>query len=122
MFTRGEDDRLGGSRQRLEPGAGAHRGRLMKRAEATNLHERCQVYAQLNQLGPEAKALVQRLDALTAEATMLEEDRILRIVGVRLAQEGLGELFEQLYAAALDGCQVDPGDARRFLQMELADP
>jgi hypothetical protein len=39
-------------------------------------------------------------------------DRVLRIVGMQLAQHGLGDLFETIFAAVLDGAR--PGDGRRF--------
>jgi len=47
------------------------------------------------------------------------ENRVLRIVGVQLAQRGLGDLFEDIYAAVLVGSAVSPGDGQRFLQAEF---
>jgi hypothetical protein len=37
----------------------------------------------------------------------------------QLAQRGLGDLFEDIYAATLDHAVVESGDGRRFLQAEF---
>jgi hypothetical protein len=44
---------------------------------------------------------------------------VLRIVGLQLAQHGLGELFESIYAVTLEGSVVEQGDGQRFLQHEF---
>ena len=50
------------------------------------------------------------------------ENRVLRIVGMQLAQHGLSDLFEQIYAIALDDAGAEPGDGRRFQRAELREP
>jgi hypothetical protein len=70
-------------------------------------------------VGPAGRLLVNRLSNCAGAAEVAGENRVLRIVGVQLAQHGLGERFEDIYAVALDGCVVSPGDGRRFLQTQL---
>ena len=69
--------------------------------------------------GPECQPLVVQLSNCSGAAMLLGEERVLRIVGMLLAQEGLGDVFEHIYAAVNDAFEGDPGDGRKWLQQQV---
>lgn len=73
-------------------------------------------------LEPEGRRLLLELDDAYGRGRSLDEDRLLRVVGVLLAQEGLGDVFERLFSVVVsDGVEVAPGDGQRFLRRQLAE-
>jgi len=80
------------------------------------LDEWIEIYATLHtQLDEAGQQLLHRLDNLHGAALVDEADRILAIAGRLCLEFEEPELFRGIYAAALDGCQVKPGDDMRFL-------
>jgi hypothetical protein len=70
------------------------------------------------QLGSAGHWLLRRLDQLHGEAIVEESDRVLAIAGRLCMQFEEPELFRRIYAIALYGCQINPGDELRFLRGE----
>jgi len=112
-------------RPRLDPEpshALAEKGTDMPTAELATASEMRRLYDELRgALDDDNRKLLAQLDDAYGHERLLNENRILRLVGLMLAHEGLGELFERIYALALEGFELAPGDGRRFLQRELAE-
>src|SRR5438552_582745 len=88
---------------------------------ATNarLDEEIAVWHALHdQLDTPGQELLRRLDQLHSEAIVAESDHVLAITGRLCMQFEAPDLFRRIYAVALDGCQINPGDEQRFLRGE----
>lgn len=79
------------------------------------------IHAELRELvDSHGKALLTELFSLLMEETVDVEDRVLRIAGHLCQKFEAVDLWKQIYAAAMDGSQVKPGDELTFLQREWA--
>jgi hypothetical protein len=92
------------------------RGCRINAADRARLDQVCELFHALSELrAPASRHLTARLDELHCDSMAAAEDRILRVAGAVLVEHDRGDLFEEIFAVAREGSNVQPGDARRFL-------
>jgi hypothetical protein len=89
--------------------------------DAIRSHRVIQIQRELDtfDLPEPVEKLLSELDQLANQYVVWEMDHVLKIAGHLCMQAGQAELWEQIYRATLDGCQVKPGDEMRFLDPTL---
>jgi hypothetical protein len=89
-------------------------------SEQARVREIADTFAQLaNLAGPAARPLIARLEDLYGAQMIDVEQRVLRIAGATLIEQGLNEVWDQIYAATAQDPDIQPGDARRLLFAEV---